>query len=233
MRDVTVPDHLRPRWRELPALAWTAACAMGAGPAWVRRLAALASAPIVWLPVLVGHQTRGAVVRCSRHAVLLLAAPTSARAARSRVIGSLVLLAVVSLVSVVTLALAEVEQAVTSEPSADVTAHALDAWFVLLVLGGLLPALRAVPGVVQLHQARLAGLLPEWGEALHSDLFAAWPSGCGHGRALLAELETVLARQPGVVVIAVARNQRVAAFYGRYGLRPVTPGSLVLIRTVN
>ena len=87
-----------------------------------------------------------------------------------------------------------------------------------------------MPSLLQLRRARRDGLLLGWDTTSRGDMFAAWPMGCGHGTALLDVLHQ---RLPDALMTAVARDQRVAALYARYGLRPIFPGSLILTRQAN
>lgn len=224
MDGLTLPGELRPRWRDLSVLSWTLACAYAEGPVWFRRLIAILFAPMLWLPLLAGYHAYGGVARCSRHAVLLLSG-TSARGRLSRTVTALTVLTVQALFAALLLIMIEVERMLTGRMRAPVTVAVMNVVTVLLVIG-CLPYLWVVPRLLQLRRAQRAGLISGWDEAVHGDMLAAWPRGCGHGSALLTELQARFPEQGHV--IALARNQRVAALYGKFGLRPVEAGSLVL-----
>jgi hypothetical protein len=214
----------------MPALAWTISCAYGGGPVWLRLFGAVMTAPMLWLPVLAGYHIRGGVARRSRHAVLLLASRTPEQARVSLSLTVRLIAVTLTLFIAAAVAGTIAEYILTGRSGAPI---ATAAWFVaVLMLGaGILPQLRALPRIRELDRARRSGLLPGWEEAVRGDMFAAWPQGRGHGTALLTELHDQLPA-PGPVM-ALARDQRVAALYARFGLHPVTPGSLILTRPTN
>ncbi len=227
VNDQSLPANLRPSWRDTPALAWTLACAYAGGPVLLRPFGAVMTAPMLWFPVLAGYHVRGGVVRRSRHAVLLLASRTPEQARVSRLLTIRLVAVTFALFIALPVAGATAEFILTGRSGSPVTRAALFVAFLMLG-AGILPQLRAIPRIRELNRVRRSGLLPGWEEAVRGDMFAAWPQGRGHGTALLTELHDQL---PAVgPVMALARDQRVAALYARFGLHPVTPGSLILAR---
>lgn len=226
-REAWLPDRLSAWWRDLPALSWTVACAYATGPAWLRRLAAPVCALLLWLPALAGYQARRAVARRSRHAVLLIGPQSRGARLRSLAVILVVLPIAMGLFGAAALACAVVVASVTGADIYVVGLVLATAAFACLLVGLLTLVVRGVPSLSRLGRERRAGAVEGWDQALRGDVFAAWPQGRGHGTDLLEELH---AAAPDVAVMAVARDARVAALYGRFGLQPIAAGSLIVTR---
>lgn len=94
-------------------------------------------------------------------------------------------------------------------------------------VGLLSLVVRTVPRLGQQHRAQRASDVEGSDQALRGDTFAAWPQRRGHGTALLEKLN---AAAPDVSVMALTRDVRVSALYGRFGLQPIAPDSLIVTR---
>jgi hypothetical protein len=228
-----LPDRLRARPGDLPAVAWVAARAFGIGSGAVRVLVAAGVWP-VWLLVLGYHLAGGELFTHRRRALIVLARREPLRRGlrrrRPAVLGTVLACVaapgVLVLATVVWLALA-----LTGSPAAGLLAA------VVLAIWATLPILVQVPFLLRSRQdrsqAQRAGRLPDGERVLSAAAAAAWPPGRGHFSALAGPLRAA-AERGGVQVVAIARTPALAEAYQRcWQLRRLDPDSLIVVGPVS
>lgn len=206
------------QWQDVPHLAWVIGCAYGAGPAWLRRLGALVLAPTLGVVTVVACRGRGRVLHADRRAVLVVHEPVS----WVRMVGTALVGVLVALPGTMAAAVVLLVASLALPP-------AFGSVVLVAMFAPLAPVLISLPRSAPCRRAlsRARRALPH---AAQVETLAAWPQGCGHGRALLAGLAPALGDYPRPL-LALARTAELAAWYEREtGLTPIEPGSLVLLR---
>jgi hypothetical protein len=230
-REALLPPQLQPRWRDLPALAWTTANAFAPrAPRLVRWALAAAGAPLMHLPSLLAARSVGELASRDRHAALVVqrSGPGAPRLRRNLVsmfsaaTGTTLFAAVGAEVgiSAVTAAVRAGVPAGLAAPIVTVGATA-PVWLGALAVATSAPA--AVRGWFRERSTR-----PD-GPYLRLSMFAAWPTGKGHGTRLADQVAEAL-QGTTLQVVASARTPELAKVYTRWGLAPQAENAQALVR---
>lgn len=199
------------RRRELPRLAWLLGRAL-AGARWWQRPAAPVLA-VVLAPMLLSVGYSAGQVWCTRHAVVVIEQRTAS--ARRVLVALRGLVPALGLISALTV----------WSPVAELVA-------LVVVLGVLAPSIlrerTARKDGHSLPAAVRAGEVPEDADVVV--ILAAWPFNSGNAAELLRGVLPALADHPRPLA-AVARTDALAHAYARHaGMRPIKPGSRVVLR---
>jgi hypothetical protein len=203
---------------------------------------ALVLAPLLYFPLLVGSHVVGQVATLDERAVIILRLDQSVGGRLVRalvtVASTVIVWGVFFAVGYATIPPLAAEVALRSH-SRDVgqafgtvasVVFCLSPTFAMIVTRlGMLRAIVTEYPYERAARARLGGGL---GGGVRVAGFAAWPQHCGHGSRLAEAVKPVLesaVAASGRPLIVFARTIALAQVYQRWGLRPVTPGSRVLI----
>lgn len=219
-----VPLRYEPRWRDVPALAWTAARAYA--PSWPPShvLAGFVGACslLLWLPTVITMRAGRHLAALDRHALVEVAAIGDSQpvAARLRLIGGAMtaLLALLLMMTTIGIFVADLSLRIGLGKQAAMTV----AMVVVVV-----PTVIAVAAMEPWRVIRSAPPLARTIRALHSEApatpvwrlggMATWPHGSGHGSALLTGLLRDWPRDG--YVVCYPRNRAVEEWYLRLGMQ--------------
>lgn len=213
-------NDCHPRLHTLPRLGWVSARAYSPNKA-----AAVATWPLE-ATHLCFQWCRGDLYASGPHAVVVVAPVHARRPVRTA--------AAVFVTAVMMLAVFGSLGAASTALGVLAVTHGAPGWVidmlapvpVLVLLIGFLS--RGNPDKVLIGERSIDGVArtyPPDVQVWKAGALAAWPRGEGHGTRLL---ETLLDRAPDGVVLAVARDDRVRAYYERLGMRPHPENDQVL-----
>ncbi|HET9655327.1 MAG TPA: hypothetical protein VFP72_08230 [Kineosporiaceae bacterium] len=216
-KSTNLPAELQPRWRDLPAVAWTVARAFA--PRRLGAVLAVTGAPLVFLPSLVAARACGELAASpARDAALVVqrsgpGAPNLRRrlVTAATAVASFVVVGGTSAVAALTVGTAAAQAGVPAE-LAGLGAGVAGAVPVLLGAGSVLAsAPAAARGWWQERDDRRSGA------HLSVAVFAAWPPGQGKGTRLAEQVAAAL-ENTDLPIVASARTPDLARVYTRWGL---------------